>query len=100
MVFVIGEIGINHNGDLSIAKKLIDLATEAGCDAVKFQKRNVEKRTIAFQDIIHCIGKHLISIQQVCFRNICTVWSVNDGLFGNLRKPAGNLRGRFILLKT
>ena len=43
MVFVIGEIGINHNGDLSIAKKLIDLATEAGCDAVKFQKRNVEK---------------------------------------------------------
>ncbi len=37
--FIIGEIGINHNGDLSIAKKLIDAAVLAGCDAVKFQKR-------------------------------------------------------------
>jgi len=43
MVFIIGEIGINHNGDINIAKKLIDLATQAGCDAVKFQKRTVEK---------------------------------------------------------
>jgi N-acetylneuraminate synthase len=40
--FIIAEIGINHNGDISIAKKLIDLACEAGCDAVKFQKRNPE----------------------------------------------------------
>ena len=39
-VYIIGEIGINHNGDLSIAKKLIDVAVSAGCDAVKFQKRN------------------------------------------------------------
>lgn len=38
-VFVVAEIGINHNGDLAIAKKLIDAAKEAGCDAVKFQKR-------------------------------------------------------------
>jgi N-acetylneuraminate synthase len=38
-VFVIAEIGINHNGDLSIAKKLIDVAVDSGCDAVKFQKR-------------------------------------------------------------
>lgn len=42
-VYIIGEIGINHNGDLSIAKKLIDIAAEAGCDAVKFQKRTVDK---------------------------------------------------------
>jgi len=41
--FVIAEIGINHNGDLDIAKKLIDGAVFAGCDAVKFQKRTVEK---------------------------------------------------------
>ena len=41
-VFAIGEIGINHNGDLSIAKKLIDVAVQAGCNAVKFQKRTVE----------------------------------------------------------
>jgi len=38
-VFIIEEIGINHNGDLDIAKKLIDTAVLAGCDAVKFQKR-------------------------------------------------------------
>ena len=38
--FIIAEIGINHNGSLDIAKKLIDVASVAGCDAVKFQKRN------------------------------------------------------------
>ena len=43
MVFFTAEIGINHNGDLEIAKKLIDLAVETGCDAVKFQKRTIEK---------------------------------------------------------
>lgn len=40
-IFVIGEIGINHNGDMSICKDLIDAACEAGCDAVKFQKREI-----------------------------------------------------------
>jgi len=43
MVFVTAEIGINHNGDIEIAKKLILMAKDAGCDAVKFQKRTVEK---------------------------------------------------------
>ena len=38
--FIIAEIGINHNGDLNIAKRLIDISAAAGCDAVKFQKRN------------------------------------------------------------
>jgi len=41
-VFVIAEIGINHNGDIEIAKKLIDGVVYAGCNSVKFQKRNVE----------------------------------------------------------
>jgi len=41
-VFVIAEIGINHNGSLELAKKLIDGAALAGCDAVKFQKRTPE----------------------------------------------------------
>lgn len=41
--FIIAEIGINHNGDLGIAKKLIDGAIFAGCDAVKFQKRTLDK---------------------------------------------------------
>jgi N-acetylneuraminate synthase len=40
-IFLIAEIGINHNGDLKIAKKLIDYASEAGFNAVKFQKRDI-----------------------------------------------------------
>ncbi|MDO8565338.1 MAG: N-acetylneuraminate synthase family protein [bacterium] len=40
--FVVAEIGINHNGDVDIARKLIDLAADAGCDAVKFQKRTID----------------------------------------------------------
>ena len=40
--FIIAEIGINHNGDLSIAKELIDIAVDAGSDAVKFQKRTID----------------------------------------------------------
>ena len=43
MVFIIGEIGTNHLGDLKVAKKIIDIAKDAGCDAVKFQKKNIEK---------------------------------------------------------
>lgn len=42
-VKVIAEIGINHNGDLSLAKKLIDVAAIAGCHAVKFQKRTIDR---------------------------------------------------------
>jgi N-acetylneuraminate synthase len=40
--FLIAEIGINHNGDMEMAKRLIDVADAAGCHAVKFQKRSVE----------------------------------------------------------
>ncbi|MBR2386878.1 N-acetylneuraminate synthase family protein [bacterium] len=41
--YIIGEIGINHNGDVNLAKKLMEIAKSCGCDAVKFQKRTVEK---------------------------------------------------------
>ena len=41
-IYCIAEIGINHNGDLDIAKKLIDVAADAGADAVKFQKRDID----------------------------------------------------------
>ena len=41
--FIIAEIGINHNGDINICKKLIDIAKDSGCDAVKFQKRTLNK---------------------------------------------------------
>ena len=41
-IFITAEIGINHNGDIDIAKQLIDVAKLAGADAVKFQKRSIE----------------------------------------------------------
>jgi len=41
-IFIIAEIGINHNGEIGICKDLIDVAVEAGCDAVKFQKRTID----------------------------------------------------------
>ena len=41
-LFLIAEVGINHNGDMGIAKQLIDAAADAGFDAVKFQKRTIE----------------------------------------------------------
>ncbi len=40
-ILIIGEVGINHNGDIDIAKKLIDMSVRCGCDAVKFQKRDI-----------------------------------------------------------
>ena len=42
-VFIIAELGINHNGELDIAKQLIDVAVKAGADAVKFQKREIDE---------------------------------------------------------
>ena len=41
-IFIIAEIGINHNGDMGICKRLIDIASNSGCDAVKFQKRDID----------------------------------------------------------
>ena len=42
MTFIIAELGTNHMGDVNIAKKIIDIAVNAGCDAVKLQKKDVE----------------------------------------------------------
>ncbi len=41
-MFIIAELGINHNGSVDIAKKMIDVAVESGCDAVKLQKRDID----------------------------------------------------------
>ncbi|MHA2023946.1 MAG: N-acetylneuraminate synthase family protein [Candidatus Thorarchaeota archaeon] len=41
-IVMVCEIGINHNGDVGLARKLIDVAKQAGCDLVKFQKRNID----------------------------------------------------------
>ena len=43
---IIGEVGLNHNGDLNMAKRLIDVAAKTGCDCVKFQKRTVSQLAI------------------------------------------------------
>lgn len=42
-IFFVAEVGINHNGDIGICKELIDVAADAGCDAVKFQKRDINQ---------------------------------------------------------
>jgi len=42
-IFITAEIGINHNGDMGICKDLIDVAADAGCNAVKFQKRDIDQ---------------------------------------------------------
>jgi len=42
-IFFIAEVGINHNGDMEICKELIDVAADAGCDALKFQKRDINQ---------------------------------------------------------
>tara|TARA_B100000795_G_scaffold268924_2_gene256908 strand:+ start:1933 stop:2772 length:840 start_codon:yes stop_codon:yes gene_type:complete len=42
-IVIVGEIGINHNGDMAICKKLIDVAKESGADCVKFQKRDIDQ---------------------------------------------------------
>jgi N-acetylneuraminate synthase len=42
-IFFVAEVGINHNGDMSICKELIDVAVDAGCNAVKFQKRDINQ---------------------------------------------------------
>lgn len=42
-LFIIAEIGINHNGDIELAKKMITMAKDCGCDAVKFQKRTIDR---------------------------------------------------------
>jgi len=42
-IFIIAEVGINHNGDMNVCKQLIDLAADSGCNAVKFQKRDIDQ---------------------------------------------------------
>jgi N-acetylneuraminate synthase len=42
-IFIVAEVGINHNGSMSICKELIDVAVDSGCDAVKFQKRDINE---------------------------------------------------------
>lgn len=54
--YIIGEIGINHNGDISLAKKLIDAAVDAGVNAVKFQKRDL--KSLYQEDVLENTNKY------------------------------------------
>jgi len=97
-VYIIAEIGINHNGDLDTAKKLIDIAAAADCDVVKFQKRNPDmcvpdsqkdiKRVTPWGEISYIDYKHKIEfnreeydeIDRYCYRkNIKWTASAWDG---------------------
>jgi len=62
-VFIIAEIGINHNGDLDLAKKLIDSAKRAGADAVKFQTYVTEKRVAKDSPIFDILKKCELSFE-------------------------------------
>jgi len=55
-LFIIGEIGINHNGSINTAKKLIDVAFETGCNAVKFQKRDL--KSIYTKSVLENLENH------------------------------------------
>ena len=52
-IFIVAEIGINHNGSMSICKELIDVAVDCGCNAVKFQKRDLNK--VYTQDFLNSL---------------------------------------------
>ena len=101
--FIIAEIGINHNGDINIAKKLIDSSVESGCDAVKFQKRNPEvcvlepmkktKRKTPWGEIFYIDYKHKIEFEQAEYDEIdkyckkkgiewfASAWDIESQLF-------------------
>ena len=65
--FIIAEAGINHNGDIKIAEKLIDAAVDSGCDYIKFQKRNpdicVPEKQKSRSDLV------IFQLPQVCQKN-------------------------------
>ena len=79
-VYIIAEVGINHNGDLSIAKQLIDAAKHAGCDAVKFQKRTPDQcvpteqrdtmRDTPWGHITYMEYRHRVEFGEVEYREI------------------------------
>jgi len=104
-VYIIAEIGLNHNGDLGIAKKLIDVAVIAGCDAVKFQKRDPElcvpdsqkdiiketpwgnMRYIDYRHIVELDESDYLEISQYCKERgihwFASCWDVNSVDFMN-----------------
>ena len=79
--YIIAEIGINHNGSLEIAKKLIDIAAVAGCNAVKFQKRNPDvcvpedqksiRRQTPWGEMSYLEYKHRMEFSEEQIKELC-----------------------------
>ena len=80
MVFVIAEVGTNHMGSIKNAKQIIDIAKDAGCDAVKFQKRSVEKvYTKIDSDEIIIEDNHRMTCQIIDDKIVCPIKYNRDG---------------------
>ncbi len=81
-VYVIAEIGINHNGDLDLARELVQVAADAGCDAVKFQKRTPEicvpveqqstRRETPWGEMTYLEYKHRVEFGEKEYRELLT----------------------------
>ena len=81
-VYVIAEIGINHNGDLDLARGLVQVAADAGCDAVKFQKRTPEicvpieqqstRRETPWGEMSYLEYKHRVEFGEKAYRELLT----------------------------
>ena len=69
-IYVIAEIGINHNGDMQLVKNLIDEAHSAGADAVKFQKRTPEI----------CVPEKQKSIKEILLGEGLLIWNISKKL--------------------
>ena len=101
-IFLIAEIGINHNGDLAICEDLIKVASESGCDAVKLQKRDVDLvYTQEFLDSprsspwgetqrdqkmgLEFNSEDYLKIDEICKKNdikwFASAWDVNSQIF-------------------
>jgi N-acetylneuraminate synthase len=97
--FFIAEIGINHNGDLEMAKKLIELADAAGCNAVKFQKRTVDV-VYTPAELASCWDEGAVDFIdgfEVCCYKIASASLTDDHLLAHTRAKA---RHRPVILST
>ena len=104
-VFVIAEIGINHNGSVDLAKKLIDGAVLAGCDAVKFQKREPElavprdqwdfMRDTPWGRMRYIDYKHRIELRQDAFEQIDRHFEQIDKRFDQVDRQFEEVHRKF-----
>lgn len=92
-VFIIAEAGVNHNGDIKLAKKLIDLASNAGADAIKFQTFKAEESTGVFADKADYQKENTKGISQL---DMIKTLELPFEMFDELKKYAENKNIVFI----